>query len=100
MMHEADFGRRAELAAEARVLQRFWRAVLVHNLREASGAVVNTGSNPNHHRLIQERAFEWIGSRGFRDVCELAGLSVTADEARAAVLQNRDLFRPASRWRG
>lgn len=100
MMHDADLGTRAELAAEARVLRRFWRAVLVHNLREASGAVVNTGSNVNQHRLIQQRAFEWIGSRGFRDVCDMAGLSVSADEARAAVLEKRDLFRPASRWRG
>jgi hypothetical protein len=100
MMYDADLARRAELAAEARVLRRFWRAVLVHNLREAAGAVVNTGSNPGHHRLIQERAFDWIGSRGFRDVCDMAGLSLTAEEARAAVVDKRELFRPASRWRG
>jgi hypothetical protein len=44
MIHDLYLDQRADLAAEAVVLRRLWRAVLVQALREAKGNIVNTGN--------------------------------------------------------
>lgn len=82
MIHEAVLHRNAETAAECVVLRRLWRAVLVQALREARGHIINTGGalTVTGHHAERRRAREWIGSRDFREVCELAGVSITAAE--------------------
>lgn len=79
--------RQAALAQEVAPMRMLWRAVLVQALREARGHIANTGGAipPAGRKLELRRARDWIGSRDFREVCELAGVSVTAEEALAAV---------------
>jgi hypothetical protein len=87
MIHDIYLDQRADLAAEAVVLRRLWRAVLVQALREAKGQIVNTGGAipPGSRNLEQRRARDWIGSRDFREVCELAGFTLSAEEVLAAI---------------
>lgn len=87
MIHDLAFARRAELAADAVVLRRLWRAVFVQALREAKGSIINTGGAGSrlHLHLEQRRARDWIGSRDFREVCDLAGLELTAEAVFAAI---------------
>lgn len=87
MIHDPVLERHADLAAEALVLRKLWRAVLFMALKEAAGNVVNTGGSftPTTVRCERRRARDWIGSRDFRGVCELAGVQITAEEARAVV---------------
>lgn len=50
--------------------RQLWRAVLAVNLDAALGVTVGVKCKS----LDRYQAQQWIGSRGFRDVCELAGL--------------------------
>jgi hypothetical protein len=87
MMLDPVFERQAALAQEAERMRALWRAVLVHALREARGRIINTGGaiRPATRELEQRRARDWIGGRDFREVCELAGVSVTAEEVLAVI---------------
>lgn len=86
-MHARSLDYAPELAAECVVLRRLWRAVLVQGLREAKGQIINTGGavTPAGRRAALSMARDWIGSRDFREVCDLAGISVSAAEAIAAL---------------
>lgn len=78
---------RADLAAECLVIRKLWRAVLVHALREAKGQVVNVGGayTPAARQAEVRRACDWVGSRDFREVCEMAGVTLSRAEVFAAL---------------
>lgn len=82
MIHEAVLHRNAETAAEAQVCRKLWRAVLVQALREARGNLVSTGSTRSDWQrdAYIKRARDWIESRDFREVCELAGVALSPQE--------------------
>lgn len=79
--------RQVALAQEVAPMRALWRAVLVQALREARGNIVNTGGAipPKSRTFEHRRAVDWIGSRDFRAVCELAGVELTEAEVRAAL---------------
>lgn len=98
MVRDADFHRRAGLASEERSLRLLWRSVLLFNLREAAGFVIRSEGGTQHRALRVHQARAWIGSRGFREVCELAGVVLTAEEAlRAVTGEAAERLRPRSR---
>lgn len=87
MIHDEILHRRAELSAECETLRKLWRAVLVQALKEAHGNILNTGGKyaPHTRRAIQRTARDWIGSRDFREVCELAGVILNPRDVLARI---------------
>lgn len=86
MMIDHDAFRRADLADEARTLRAFWRAVLIQGLREAAGFVIASDEKVKAQQsLVAYRCRQWIGSRDFREVCELAGLPLSKEQAFALI---------------
>lgn len=59
------------------VMRQMWGEVLQRALDDAFGAVV--GSTSGHTAEAErKRARDWIGTRDFREVCELAGIEPEA----------------------
>ena len=66
--------------------RELWAAVLICGLNDAAGHCValsgtNNGKDKSGKKLITHTARSWIGTRAFREVCDLAGVPHTAVQA-------------------
>lgn len=70
---------------EVRAMRRLWQCVLLEMVKSAAGAPTVQGAETKYpaKRRIVDSARDWIATRHFREVAELAGFDGEAAQARA-----------------